>query len=246
MPGTRSSCPREAGARAAGRRPDVVEALPLVQALQGTTRSAVVKALRHYTVQKHEQIIQEGAEARALFFVLDGAVMVWKQRSAGDTQVTGFLFPGDLLGTLIGERYLYSARAVVDGKLATVASAELAELAERHPDLRHALYRHVTNDFALAQDQLLVLGAMSAVERVATALLQFERRQQARGVAQGVPVWLPMRRTDLASYLGLELPTLSRAFSRLRQDGVIASPSTTDVAIRDRDALLRLSGDAYP
>jgi CRP/FNR family transcriptional regulator len=246
MSGTRSSCPSEAGARGGDRRPDLVDALPLIQSLQSTTRAATVKALHVTTVQKHEQIIHEGAQARGLFFVLDGAVMVWKRRSPADTQVTGFLFPGDLLGTLVGERYLYSARAVVGGRLATAESAEFADLAERYPDLRHALYRHVTNDFALAQDQLLVLGAMSAVERVATALLQFERRQQARGVAQGVPVWLPMRRTDLASYLGLELPTLSRAFSRLRQDGVIASPSTTDVAIRDRDALIRLSGDAYP
>jgi CRP/FNR family transcriptional regulator len=246
MPGTSSSCPSEAAVRGGVRRRDLTDALSLVQALEGTTRASVVNALTVSTVQKHEQIIQEGAAARALFFVLDGAVMVWKNRSPADTQVTGFLFAGDLLGTLIGERYLYSARAVVAGKLASAARADFAELCERHPDLRHALYRHVTNDFALAQDQLLVLGAMSAVERVATALLQLERRQLARGVAQGVPVWLPMRRTDLASYLGLELPTLSRAFSRLRQDGVIASPSTTDVAIRDRDALIRLSGDAYP
>ena len=246
MTGTRSSCPPEAGARTDVRSPERLAALPLMKALQGTTRAAVVKALSINTVQKHEPIISESAEARALFVVLDGAVMVWKRRGPDDTQVTGFLFPGDLLGTLIGERYLYSARAVIDGKLATIGSGELAALAERYPDLRHALYRHVTNDFALAQDQLLVLGAMSAVERVATALLQFERRQQARGVSHGVPVWLPMRRTDLASYLGLELPTLSRAFSRLRQDGVITSPSTTSVAIRDRDALIRLSCDAYP
>ena len=246
MTGTRSSCPPEAGARADVRLPAQLAALPLTKALQVTTRAAVVKALSITTVHKHEQIIAESAEGRALFVVLDGAVMVWKRRGPDDTQVTGFLFPGDLLGTLIGERYLYSARAVVDGKLATIGSGELAALAERHPDLRHALYRHVTNDFALAQDQLLVLGAMSAIERVATALLQFERRQQARGVSHGVPVWLPMRRTDLASYLGLELPTLSRAFSRLRQDGVIASPSTTSIAIRDRDALIRLSCDAYP
>lgn len=246
MTGTRLSCPPDAGARANVRSPERLAALPLMKALQGTTRAAVVKALSSSTVQKHEQIISESADARALFVVLDGAVMVWKRRGPDDTQVTGFLFPGDLLGTLIGERYLYSARAVIDGTLATIGSGALAALAERYPDLRHALYRHVTNDFALAQDQLLVLGTMSAVERVATALLQFERRQQARGVSPGVPVWLPMRRTDLASYLGLELPTLSRAFSRLRQDGVITSPSTTRVAIRDRDALIRLSCDAYP
>lgn len=212
-----------------------------MQALEDTTRDAVVKALDACTIQKHEQIIQEGAPARAVYLVVDGAVVVWKRRGHEDTQVTGFLFRGDLLGALLADRYVYSARAVVDGKLARAERARLADLAERYPDLRRAIYGRVTSDFALAQDQLIVLGAMNAIERVATALLQFERRQKARGVAEGVPVWLPMRRTDLASYLGLELPTLSRAFGRLRRDGAIASPSTTEVAIRDRDALLRLS-----
>ncbi|MBK1668521.1 hypothetical protein CKO28_10805 [Rhodovibrio sodomensis] len=244
MTGPSSTCPPATGANAGARRPVRLDALPLLQTLEGTTRAAVVKALTVATVRKHEQIIQEGAPARTVTIVVDGVVMVWKRRSAADTQITGFLFPGDLLGTLVGDRYLYSARAVIDGRLAQVTRAHLAELAERHPDLRHALYRNVASDFALVQDQLLILGAMSAVERVATALLQFERRQQARGMGQGVPVWLPMRRTDLASYLGLELPTLSRAFSRLRREGVIASPSTTDVTIRDRDALIRVSCDA--
>lgn len=245
MTGPRSTCPPSGDASAGAGRPDRLGALPLLQALDSTSRAATVKALSGYTAQKHEQIIEEGAQARSVFLVLSGAVMLWKHRGQSDTQVTGFLFAGDFLGTLVGERYLYSARAVVETRLAQIAGPELAALADRYPDLRHALYRRVTSDFALAQDQLVVLGAMSAMERLATALLQFERRQQARGTAQGVPVWLPMRRTDLASYLGLELPTLSRAFSRLRREGIIASPSTTDVAIRDRDALLRLSCDPH-
>lgn len=243
MTGTGPYCPPASDAGAGWRR-DRLATLPFIQALEGTTRAAAVKAFGLHTAHKHEQIIQESASAESVYLVVDGAVMAWKHRGPGDTQVTGFLFRGDLLGTLIGERYLYSARTVVASQLARMARTRLAELADHHPDLRHALYSQVTSDFALAQDQLLILGALSADERVATVLLQFERRQRARGVAEGVPVWLPMRRTDLASYLGLELPTLSRVFGRLSRAGMIASPSTTDIAIRDRDALIRLSGDA--
>lgn len=237
-------CPPASDSGAGALRRDRLATLPFVETLQRTTRAAAVKALQACTAQKHEQIIHEGRSADSVYLIVDGAVMAWKHRSHADTQVTGFLFRGDLLGTLIGERYLFSARAVVACRLARVARAQLVELADRYPDLRHALYGQVTSDFALAQDQLLILGALSADERVATVLLQFERRQRARGVAEGVPVWLPMRRTDLASYLGLELPTLSRAFGRLRRAGVIATPSTTDIKICDRDALIRLSGDA--
>lgn len=244
MSGTGPYCPPAWDAGAGALRRDRLATLPFLKALQGTTRAAVVKALTLCTAEKHEQIIHERASADSVYLIIDGAVMAWKQRGPSDTQVTGFLFRGDLLGTLIGERYLYSARAVVACQLAQMARTRLAELADRHPDLRHALYGQVTSDFALAQDHLSMLGALSADERLASALLQFERRQRARGVAEGVPVWVPMRRTDLASYLGLELPTLSRVFGRLRRDGVISTPSTTDIKIHERDTLMRLSGDA--
>jgi CRP/FNR family transcriptional regulator len=244
MSGTKSETPPSNPHRSAGGRPDKLSDFPLLRSLQDRCRAAVVKALQERPFDKHALLVSEGAEADELFMLLEGAIVLWKTRPDRHAQVTGFLFPGDVMGAANDSRYLYSARAVVRGRLASLPKRQLADLGDSYPDLRRALYRSVTSDFALAQDQLLILGAMSAKERVATALLQFDRRQRARGMDPAAPLWLPMRRMDLASYLGLELPTLSRTFSRLRQDGLISCPSTTEVSLRDRAALARMSCEA--
>lgn len=236
--GTRAGCP------AAAPRPGELAACALVQQLAPRARDDFLAALIHRRFDKHELLAAEGGDAAQVQFILRGAAMAWRRRPGVGAQITGFLFAGDMLGVMADAGQQTSARAIAPGTLAEIATTDLSDLAERHPSLRHALYRTVSSDFALAQDHLTILGAMSATERVAAALLQLDRRQQARGYGPDVPLWLPMRRTDLASYLGLELPTLSRTFSRLRAANLLINRSTTEVLLRDRRALARLAGEA--
>lgn len=218
-------------------------ACPLIQALDADARAALVGALSFAPMQKHELIVSEGAEARDVHILVRGAAMVWRRWHGLGAQVIGFLYPGDVLGALTGDTHLTSARAIAPGTLARLPASSLGDLAGRHVSLRHALYQTVVSEFALAQDHLTLLGTMCASERLATTLLRLDRRQQARGYGPDVPLWLPMRRTDLASYLGVELPTLSRAFSRLRAANVITLRSSSEVLLRDRRELARLAGD---
>jgi CRP/FNR family transcriptional regulator len=219
-------------------------AMPWIRHLQDTARADVVKACSLARVVRNQLIVRERATADRIFGIAEGALAVWKRRGDGRDQVTAFLFNGDMFGIAAGATYFSSVRALTDANLAWLTQESIEELTTRHADLRHALYARVTSDFALAQDQLLILGALNARERVAAALLHFDRRQRARGLSPDVPLWLPMRRTDLASYLGLELPTLSRMFSRLSAEGLIATPRKTQVVLRDRGALSHLSGEA--
>jgi CRP-like cAMP-binding protein len=216
----------------------------LVQQLDARACDDFLASLTHRRFDKHELLAAEGGESTEVQIILRGAAMAWRRWHGLSAQVTGFLFAGDLLGAMAGSVQRTSARAIAPGTLAEITTRRLSDLAERHPSLRHALYRTVSSDFALVQDHLTILGAMSATERVAAALLQLDRRQRARGYGPDVPLWLPMRRTDLASYLGLELPTLSRTFSRLRAANLLVSRSTTEVLLRDRRALADLAGEA--
>jgi CRP/FNR family nitrogen fixation transcriptional regulator len=87
-------------------------------------------------------------------------------------------------------------------------------------------------DLANAQIRMMVLGRMSALERVATFLLDiFERRDATRVLD------LPMSRNDIADYLGLTIETVCRAISAFKRDGMIDIPSPHRVVLRDRDAL---------
>jgi CRP-like cAMP-binding protein len=50
-----------------------------------------------------------------------------------------------------------------------------------------------------------------------------------------------MTRSDIADYLGLTIETVSRTWTRLKQDRLIALPTSTRIEIRDRDQLEELA-----
>jgi len=87
-------------------------------------------------------------------------------------------------------------------------------------------------DLAHAQTRMLLLGRMTAPERVASFLLEvFERRDAGRAID------LPMSRTDIADYLGLTIETVCRVLSAFKRDGVIVIPNAHRIELRDRSAL---------
>jgi CRP/FNR family transcriptional regulator len=77
-----------------------------------------------------------------------------------------------------------------------------------------------TRELDMAQDQLLLLGNGSAEERVAIFLVSWRNRLARLSVfSETVP--LPMRRQDIADFLGLKLETVSRTLAKLEQKNVI-------------------------
>jgi CRP-like cAMP-binding protein len=79
---------------------------------------------------------------------------------------------------------------------------------------------------------MLLLGRMTASERVANFLLEMSERRDARRTFD-----LPMSRNDIADYLGLTIETVCRVLSAFKRDGAIAIPSPHRIELRDRGAL---------
>lgn len=187
-------------------------------------------------------VFSEGDQDKYLFNVVTGAVRLSKVLPDGRRQITGFLFPGDLLGLTIAGRYGYTAEAIIRSSFCRFDRVRLTEIAERFPNLEHQLFNLASNELVQAQEHILVLGRKSARERVATFLTRVaERIGQVAGA--GSVTELPMTREDIADYLGLTVVTVSRTISQLRASGAIAMPSARRIEIPDSEALIQLSGD---
>ena len=76
-----------------------------------------------------------------------------------------------------------------------------------------------------AQEQMLLLGRKTAIERMSSFLLMLlKRTSSSSGSSNRVPI--PMSRNDIGDYLGLTTETVSRTLTRLKTAGVITD--TTD------------------
>jgi len=181
-------------------------------------------------------VFSEGDEAKNVYEVMQGTLRLYKLLCDGRRQITGFLSEGHLLGLAHDGHYLYTAEAITEATLCRYPRPRFARMVDEVPGFAQRLLAVTSNELCAAQDQMLLLGRKSAVEKLASFLLMMARR---RGIDKRVRI--PMTRSDIADYLGLTVETVSRTLTKLKQDGVIALPSANDIELRDHDQLEALA-----
>ena len=191
-------------------------------------------------------IFYEGDPCRHLFEVLEGVLRVYKLTPDGRRQVTGFLYPGQVLGLGFMESYAYTAEAVTAVKLCRYKRDSLDRVMDDQPALARRLLTITASELATAQDQMLLLGRKTASERIASFLLRLSDHNAEIG-EDPAEVYLPMTRTDIGDYLGLTTETVSRTISRFKARGLIRLRPAKRVQLLDLDALAELAeGDEAP
>ena len=194
----------------------------------------------HLALNVGDTLIRADEPARHVFNITSGSVRVYRLLSDGRRQITGFLFAGDFLGLATGETYVFSAEAIEPVTACRFRKTDYRTLIRETPALETALLDRANHELAAAQDQMLLLGRKTALERVSTFLLEMPAHDPARpGPTERVH--LPMTRAEIADYLGLTIETVSRVLTRLKTQGVIRLVSLTEVRIQRPDLLRALA-----
>jgi CRP/FNR family transcriptional regulator len=181
-----------------------------------------------------ETLFAEGDRADSVYEVVHGMVRLYKLLPDGRRQITGFLSSGHLLSLAPEGVCVYTAEAITEVTLCRYKRVAFDRLIDEVPGFARHLLMAASHELRAAQDQMLLLGRKTATEKVVSFLLMMADQQGPAGMDE---VAVPMTRSDIADYLGLTIETVSRTLTRLRQDGLIALPSTARIEIFDRDRL---------
>ncbi len=180
-----------------------------------------------FSYGREEEIYGEGEDAEFVYRVVEGAVRTHKVLNDGRRQITGFHLPGDLFGFEQGQTHRHSAEALSDTKVLIFRRQGIQRAATRNADVACHLWHMATSGLRHAQDHMLLLGRRSAVERVATFLIDVDERLGGTGTFA-----LPMTRRDIADYLGLTIETVSRTLSQLEETGALLRAGGRQVSLR--------------
>lgn len=176
------------------------------------------------------ELFREADTAEQLFLILEGEVVLLPSATGGLAQPMVQLAAGDAAGeeaVLSGMPYCATARAVAPTTVIAISARTLMTYLEAHFDVAITM---ISNMAAHLRDQvreITELKMQSTSERLASFLLTLA------GSATGhTVVRLPYEKRLLADHLGMDPATLSRAFAKLRDKGVVAS-RTDKVEIAD-------------
>ena len=183
-------------------------------------------------------LLRQHSPARHVYNVVSGALLVERLSTSGRRQVLAFIFPGDFFGIAHHEYFEFSVQALTDATVAAYHRREFGQLTDKLPALKHNMEAISSNILARALDQVFALGQKKAHERVCFLLNQVLQRQPGSTPAR---LMLPMTRRDIADYLGLTIETVSRAFSRLCEDGVLEINQIYECRILDLAGLQEMA-----
>lgn len=182
----------------------------------------------------------DGSEA--VFFVRSGALMLHLTLPGDLRQVVTVLYPGDVFRSAsappdAGARL----SAVSAGEILRLRQSSFAALAEDDGALALYFAEASARQTARQALHLAAVGRFDCEQRVATFLLELALRTGTRVPGGGFAFELPLTRTDMADYLGLNADTLSRTMSRLRSSGLVSHPERHRAIVRDLATLAALS-----
>jgi len=185
-------------------------------------------------LRRDETLFRDGDGATHYFKVVSGAVRTCKLLANGRRHVGDFFLPGDFIGLDALEQHAFDAESVGETTLIRYERGRVDALLGKSPQLSRSLHARLRVELSRAQARMLLLGRMTAQERLACFLLRMAARH--RGDDRG-RVSLPMTRGDIGDYLGLTTETVCRGFAQFKSLGAIAAPSPHHLRILDAEKL---------
>jgi CRP-like cAMP-binding protein len=155
--------------------------------------------------------------------------------SDGHRQIVDLLLPGDFCGLTTEPEHNSTIEAVLEGTVvAAYLRREVESMAETDQNIARDMRELAFESFSRLQNQLLIVGRVTAVEKVGAFLLEMMARLPKN---QEDEIILPVSRYDIADYLALSVETVSRTLSDMRSNGIICFIGTRRVKIVDKHAL---------
>ena len=177
-----------------------------------------------------------------LYVVRFGALKTTITHMDGAEHVLAFPMKGDLLGFdgICKNRYASEASALTDCDLIKIPASALFLSGRGSNDVERLNYWAISREIVQEQTAYASYHVTKSDARVA----RFLRIQSERFGAMGYSPWrftLPMTRRDIGNHLNVTLETVSRAFSRLQEEGLI-SVQQKHVQILDAERLRAAMG----
>ncbi|MDR3486160.1 MAG: helix-turn-helix domain-containing protein [Bradyrhizobium sp.] len=202
------------------------------------TSAAIVKCHRG------QEISNDSGPAGHWYYVIVGAVRRCSIRSDGRRQIVDLMLPRDFFFVSnSNSRREDTVEAIAEETvLASYTGGRVEQLAERDPQFARELREVAFQSLTRSQEQLLVLGGVTALEKVGSFLLSLDGRAlKTRGQVE-----LPVTRYDIAEYLAVSVETVCRAITDLQHRGVITLAGKRSVKILNRGALEDRAGARLP
>ena len=191
---------------------------------------------RYRTYCRGESVFSQEEKASSLYVLLKGRVVLVKQLISGRKNILYEVSENDIFGEHYifcdDSVYRYGAQAVTDVEVLQIPCSFFygfcSETCDHHRKLIRNMLEILSAKEWMSVRKMNIISATSLKERISIWLMDEARED---GVVQ-----LKMNREELADYIGVARPSLSRALMKMQNEGMI-EVDRTHIKILDIEKL---------
>lgn len=199
------------------------------------------------STHSHEQLLLGTDERQDTYSnVLSGVVKLTKLMPDGRQQIVGLQFAPDFLGRPFAEESNVIAEAATNVRLCSFPKSVLEKIMTQSPDMERRLHQQHLKELDEARDWMLTLGRKTAIEKLASFLVLIISHIDPESEKHEVlSVELPLKRKDIADYLGLTIETVSRQITNLRKKDIVEIGDKRVIKIKNYQNLLMIADNTF-
>jgi CRP/FNR family transcriptional regulator, dissimilatory nitrate respiration regulator len=204
---------------------EIISKTVLFQGIERTAISTMLNCLKPLvsSYYRNDYIVTEGDAYESVGLVLKGTVTVSKENAAGNRIVMTLLAPGDIFGEMVtfSNQKIWPATVQAQevcevlflprGKIV----AECERMCPWHRTLILNFLKIISERAIMLNKKVEYLNIKSMRGKISTYLLEQYKRTGDKNII------LPLNRNELADFLNVSRPSMSREMCKMRDEGVI-------------------------
>lgn len=213
-----------------------ISRVPIFNHLNENEMAEISQVAVRKRLKKGELLFHSDELSEHLFIVHKGLVKMYRITENGKEQIIRFVEEGDF----IGELSLFSkstttsfAEAMEDTEICTIHQKDIHQLLLSYPTISLKILEEITSRLHESESHIEKLNSQDVEKRVASYLVELIEGQDG----ESMTIQLPIRKADVASYLGTSQETLSRRLSAFQNQGLIELKGQRKIIIKQLEKL---------
>jgi len=188
---------------------------------------AILSHARVTEFDRGQTVFLQGESAKSVYIVMSGWVKLYRIAPSGAEAVVGVFTKGRSFGEAVafsGDVYPVSAEAVTHCELMRIEAEDYLRRIRETPEAAISLLSATFAHLHALVEQVEALKARTGAQRVAEFLCELSESESG-----ACEVILPYDKVLIAGRLGMKPESLSRAFAKLKPEGVVIRQNTARI-----------------
>ena len=208
--------------------------------LSGDELCEMSQQSRTKTMKRGDTLDIEALSLWPIVAIDQGVLSMQHLLQDGRKTIAALFMRGDILDLRnMSDRSRGALIALGNVEICRMSTKVFERVLETNPDAQKVIWENLRDQAFRAMDHSGDIAKKQALEKLASFVFECQNRQM--GCNEGDLIEIPVRRIDLAEYLGMQPETVSRSFKDLEKRGILEALNLNAIKVLDMPMLRRIA-----